>query len=166
MHAPGVIRVELQRANASRECSSRPEQAMRAAEHEVRSGERGIDGGRLLCEPNRLVACFTILQVGPEEHAMGQAALAWASRGSSASACSKRRMASRFRFRSAVPRIACAKIERIRLGIVRAPLVDALALAGDNVAARAGRSATPPGSAHRENIGELTVVCPTSASVA
>ena len=43
-------------------------------------------------------AVLAILQVGPEEHAMGQSRLAWASRGSSASACSKRRMASRFRF--------------------------------------------------------------------
>ena len=160
LHAPDVIRVELQGAQKREpRVLEPPEQAVGAAEHEVRSGERGIDGGRVQCEPNRLVRVLAILRVGPEEHAIGQSSLG----------LGQPRVERQRPFEEVdgfkVPlwighslhRLR-AEIERIRLGIVRGPLVDALALSGRQ------RGRQTPGelqrhlALHSEHIGQLAVV--------
>ena len=155
-----MIRVELQRAQERKpRLLEPPEQAVGAAEHEVRSGERGIDGGRLQCEPNRLVRVLAILRVGPEEHAIGQSRL-----GPGQPRVERERLfeeADGFKVPLWIgdsPHRLRAKIERIRLGIVRARLVDALALGGRQRGRQALGDLQRHLALHRENIGELAVV--------
>ena len=104
-------------------------------------------------------AYFAILQVGPEEHAIGQRRL-----GLGQPRVERERLfeeADGFKVPLWIGRSAHrlrAKIERIRLGIVRARLVDALALRGRQRGRQALGDLQRHLALHRENIGELAVV--------